>query len=333
MKERLFFLLICCLFLTRAEGVEVNNDVPSIVFVHIGDTLPDYLPVAIKQARLFNSCNILLVANASAIHAAKDDLNKFDVVCMACENLEKTSEHLAFLRNSQLDRSFRGGFWSHATERFFYLQDVIEHFKLTDVVHLESDNMIYVDIASLIPVFHDHYQRIGMTLDNDQRCIPGIVYLKNAESMDHLAQFIADRALSGNNDMQVLADYLRRFGSLYANQLPIILKEYVEANELVSPCGFRAQNKDDFCKNSGAFNSIFDAAALGQYLGGIDPRNGPSVPGFINESCVFNPALLGFKWEEDEKGRKVPFACYEGHELRVNNLHIHSKNLARFLSQ
>jgi hypothetical protein len=333
MKVRLFCLLIFCLSFARAKGVEINQDACSIVFVHIGDSLPDYLPVAIQQARLFNTCNILLVANASAIHAANDKLSSLDVVCVSCENVEKTSEHLTFLRNSKIDRSFRSGFWSHATERFFYLQDAIEQFKLTDVVHLESDNMLYVDISTLLPLFHEHYPRIGITLDNDQRCIPGFVYIRDAKSIDHLAQFIADRALSGNNDMQVLAEYSRCFGALYANQLPIILKEYVERNELVSPCGYRAQNKNDFCKNIDAFNSIFDAAALGQYLGGIDPRNGPSAPGFINESCVFNPALLSYTWKEDEKGRKIPFASYQGRELRMNNLHIHCKNLAQFLSK
>ena len=80
------------------------------------------------------------------------------------------------------------------------------------------------------------------------------------------------------------------------------------------------------------FNSLFDAAAFGQYLGGEDPRNGHSAPGFINESCIFNPSHFTYTWEEDDQGRLVPYAHYKNEKVRINNLHIHSKNLAPFYS-
>ena len=88
-----------------------------------------------------------------------------------------------------------------------------------------------------------------------------------------------------------------------------------------------------YCQNINFFKSIFDAAAIGQYLGGGDPRNGTHGPGFINESCIFNPSLLVYEWLEDLEGRKVPFAVYGGEKFRVNNLHIHSKNLWQFTSK
>jgi hypothetical protein len=80
------------------------------------------------------------------------------------------------------------------------------------------------------------------------------------------------------------------------------------------------------------FGSIFDAAAIGQFLGGIDPRNGVSKPGFINESCLFNPGLMTFVWERDAYGRLVPYAIYGSTKARINNLHIHSKKLEGFFS-
>ena len=76
-------------------------------------------------------------------------------------------------------------------------------------------------------------------------------------------------------------------------------------------------------------NSIFDAAAIGQYLGGVDPRNIPyDTTGFINEGCVFDPSNFKYKWINSE-----PFMVLEnGHEVKINNLHIHSKNLKRFIN-
>ena len=82
-----------------------------------------------------------------------------------------------------------------------------------------------------------------------------------------------------------------------------------------------------------ALHMIFDAAALGQYLGGIDPRNapGPSV-GFVNESCIFDPRILRPRMTSDGDGRRVPVVETVSGLHRVANLHIHSKNPAPFLS-
>jgi len=78
---------------------------------------------------------------------------------------------------------------------------------------------------------------------------------------------------------------------------------------------------------------LFDGAAIGQYLGGVDPRNQKSKPGFINESCVFNPSRFLFEWIKDDKGREIPYAIFKDCKYRINNLHIHSKNLAKFKSR
>ncbi len=81
------------------------------------------------------------------------------------------------------------------------------------------------------------------------------------------------------------------------------------------------------------FNSIFDGAAIGQYLGGINPAvHSNARPGFINETCIFNPSRIVIEWRRDEKNRNVPFAVFDGAAYRINNLHIHSKKLHDFRS-
>jgi hypothetical protein len=89
-----------------------------------------------------------------------------------------------------------------------------------------------------------------------------------------------------------------------------------------------------FWKHFDQFGAIFDAAAIGQYLGGVDPRNagGADTAGFINETCIFDPSGYQYRWRTDSQGRRVPCAIDEGREYRVNNLHIHSKDLERFVS-
>ena len=50
-------------------------------------------------------------------------------------------------------------------------------------------------------------------------------------------------------------------------------------------------------KNFNEFNSIFDTAAIGQYLGGVDSRNiSGDTRGFVNETCVIKYDVYKFVW-------------------------------------
>ena len=113
------------------------------------------------------------------------------------------------------------------------------------------------------------------------------------------------------------------------------MKDYVKDLTLKSASGHTVINKYLYCNHFEKFDSIFDAAAIGQYLGGVDYRlaNETNGPGFINESCIFNPSLLRYEWHPDKQGRKIPYVIFGKTKCRINNLHIHSKKLEDFYSQ
>ena len=72
------------------------------------------------------------------------------------------------------------------------------------------------------------------------------------------------------------------------DNLPIISEELISNNINFSNC-------------YNDFNSIFDGAAIGQYLGGIDPRNNSSNSiGFVNEQCIFNVSNYKYIWNNNE---------------------------------
>ena len=326
-----WFLKLVLLFpVFLFSGVDLS--LPSIVFIHIGKELPDYLETAVKQARLFNRCNIVVVGNASALSPKQWIFEEYGAHCVFCESLHRTGDHAAFLRYSPLDAKISNGFWRNTSERFFYLQEVMNDLNLSDVVHLENDNMLYVDVESLIPIFRDHYPPIAMVLDNDERCVPSFVYVADASAMNHLARFMGDAAPAGKTDMEILACYFKAFGRSYSDQLPIIMGAYVSEQPLRSQMGHLAKDCLSYCKHEDLFLSLFDGAAFGQYLGGLDPRYFDPQPGYVSERCLFNSSLLSYRWKVDAEGRKVPYAAYKDCEYRINNLHIHSKNLEQFSS-
>jgi hypothetical protein len=85
------------------------------------------------------------------------------------------------------------------------------------------------------------------------------------------------------------------------------------------------------CENCDMFPFIFDAAAIGQYIGGVDPRNeSGNTIGFVNETCVIK--YNNYKiWFEEKNGFKKPFIQIQDKIIPIFNLHIHSKNLEKFM--
>jgi len=93
---------------------------------------------------------------------------------------------------------------------------------------------------------------------------------------------------------------------------------------------------------------VIDGAAIGQYLGGIDPRNIPgySIPsniiqvtynnptkGFINETSdlKINKCRISYDIKHNEN-TTLPLLCYNLNNIPIYNLHIHSKQLYQFSS-
>lgn len=308
----------------------------SIIFVHLGRALPSHVKYALHQARLFNDeTDIYLATNSFTKQDSEDQsiiaTDKIKVVY--CENLPQSESHKIFLKNSTLDSS-KEGFWRKASERFFVLEELITNYDLRHVFHLESDNMLYVCLDEFISIFKT-YKTMAAVFDNDIRCIPSFVYINDKNAIKKLTTFIAQRANQGLNDMQIIALFKNVEGRHNIEHLPIICPEYCQYYELKNTLGDRVKDRTRYYHDFQNFLSVFDAAAIGQYLGGTDKiahgANAPG-PGFINESCVFNPAYCSFEWIKDERDRKIPYLIFKGKKYRINNLHIHSKQLDKFQS-
>lgn len=316
LKHWLLTLIYCTSLLANA------HESCSLAFVHLGEELPDYLPIALKQARLFNpDIPIYLIANKCAFQKAHNTPKT--VICICCEDLPQSNAHTMFLKNSQHNNSFRNGFWRKATERLFYVEELMHSHELTNVIHMEYDNMLYVDLHELMPTLKQ-YSELGIIFDNDSRTIPNFIFIAQPSSMTHLATYIALQANRAINDMHIIALYKNNYPHM-VKSLPVIPNSYTNFQKKVADPTLYSNNID-------SFQSLFDGAAIGQYLGGIDPRNGHSAPGFINRDAAYDVSHFQFDWQLDEHERNIPYLKYQGEKYRINNLHIHSKKLENFTS-
>lgn len=300
----------------------------NIVFIHIGSNIPSYLMSAIKQARLFNElCSIYLITSSSALRElAKFQFDLRDVIFINYEKLPTTEAHRIFSKKCTLT-----GFWRATIERFFVLHNFMQWFNIQNVFHLENDTMLYVNLSKLLPVFSKNYS-IAIPFDNDERAIASLVYVKNANVLKNLTDFIAEKSMTGLNDMQLMALFKKNHGEV-VKQLPVIMPQYLQHNKLKSTLNHVAKVPERYADYFEEFNCIFDAAALGQYLGGVDPAHKNSSPGFINESCLFNPSLFDYEWQKEPNELMVPYVVFKNQKYKIATLHIHSKRLELFSSK
>lgn len=311
---------ICVLFAT------VYLNAHSIVFVHLGPTIPEYLPATIAQARLFNkNCSIFLLGNQNAL----EKFTESDVNLISCESLSTSPTHKTFL-NTKHDLGFNG-LWVYSSERFFYLEEFVNQYNLTDVFHLENDIMLYANLEELLPAFHKNYQgMIGATFENENRCVPGFMYISDSKPLTALIEFLPKRAHMSDTDMESFARFKDKHHKTLIDYLPIVVPEYAfdyplqaifEKNPTLNPKLFSTHLND--------FDSIFDAASWGIFLGGRNSKyhRKNMGPGYVDPYCVFNPSYFSFEWKIDAEGRRVPFCAYNGKQIRINNLHITNKIL------
>lgn len=314
----------------HTRGTKVYDIEYCIIFIHIGPCLPAYLMHSLCQARIFNTdCPIVLVANASALNvdgrAIPSDLG---ISLVSIEEIPESPEHKRWA--SDLDRE-QTDYWLNTRRRFLLLYDMMLYTEYhTNVVQLETDNMLYRDLRELLPTIETEYSGIATTFNNDWRCIPGIMFIRDLHSMKLLANCFADYASVKIDDMKIIARCARFYGNSVISQLPIIMPEYLREHPPKPDVASLIDDLSVYSRNINAFNSIFDGSAIGQFLGGTDYG---MPPGFITKECVFDPSCLKISWQPDSVGRKVPFAKYgTSREFLINNLHIQSKRLAHFVS-
>ncbi len=213
-----------------------------------------------------------------------------------------------FDNKSNLDKNFRNGFWHNASKRMFILNAYMKQHRIKNVIHLENDVLLYSDMN------YEFDEKMYVTMDSNTRCIPGIMYIPNHELFNKLIE----NYNYSKNDMENL-------GIFFNNN-----RNMVNAFPIINNSNSIGTTKTIYNEHFEKFNGIFDGAAIGQYLGGVDPRNIPGdTCGFVNETCVIKYNKYKFKWLK-KGSHYFPHIEINNDMIPINNLHIHSKTLEKF---
>lgn len=218
-----------------------------------------------------------------------------------------------YYSKTPLDKNFRNGFWAFASLRLFYIYEFMKQYDIQNVIHLENDVLIYYNCDTIINRFDS--QHVYLPFDTYKRNIASIMYIPSSDIFKN----ILDCYDFNKDDMNNFSTIQREKG--FIRNLPIFptLKINPEFE-------FVTQNYELF------EGFIFDAAAIGQYLGGVDPRNiQGDTRGFVNETCIIKYNSFQFVWKDDNEIRKPFMVVNNIIEIPIFNLHIHCKKLTDFM--
>lgn len=280
----------------------------------------DYILTNITQLIRLGHKEIYLLTHSEFFHYFQeynDNIKLIDV-----NLLEDTYN---FLQTCNTDMNFRGGFWGLTSLRFFYIYAFMIKYQITDVIHLENDVLIYYNCDILNDNLDKNY--LYIPFDSFSRNVASIMYIPNAS----VFKKVLDRYSPYESDMKNFVRIREEIAII--QQFPIFCNEDSSEPEVAFvSSGF---NK---------FEYIFDGAAIGQYVGGIDPRNNPDFYsvgvspinnedyhiGFVSSDCVIKYDKYGVFWREVD-GIKTPFTIVGNKEIPIFNLHIHSKKLYKYM--
>lgn len=296
----------------------MNN---SIILVHSGKSrIPDYLFVNLEILRKLNSSiTIYLIIDEINLDYYLNKIINYkiktgDINLILSKNIIESSSTTNFKLYSPLDTDFRDGFWNHTSLRFFLIHDFISQYSLTNILHIENDYLLFRDPLEIIKVCNQ-LSDFMVPLD-ETRAIPGIVWFKNSLTSHKLVNYLLENA--NYDDMKNLGDFSSKYNY---PAFPTIPLDYCIDNNI---------DPIRFASNLNKFNGIFDAAAIGQFIGGIHWLNDNSNTIFFNNensSLLLKPDNLYWAIEDNKR-----FLCFKFKDFStpIIGLHIHSKNLINF---
>ena len=299
----------------------------ALILTHLGDSVPLYIRDCIHQFRLWNADTpVYVVLDRS--HAGNSFWTTLDAQLVYTDTLTPTEHHRAFQNGFKGDTAFRKGYWKHVKERFFFVEELMMQYGLSEVISMEYDVLVYGSFSELREKLAALPRTLRMVMDNDERGHPAFLYIPHHSDISMFNTFLASINDLPLEDMQSLRLFARLFPM---NYFPVLTESRNrDKSQRRSLSGHTAADTFFLSQDSEHFGILFDSLVAGQWLGGIDPRNtgNRKITRYANESALYQFTEMSFAWEKYNGRLWRP--VMDGRPLMT--VHMHSKALHCFLS-
>lgn len=289
---------------------KISNDyIETIaVYVHLGPEIPQHLVLNIERHKgLFPSQNIVLISSENWERKLPNEVENFVIPIEELDNdlFNEMSKHLDF--------TFRKGFWQFTIQRLFVLEKLHLQYPSRSMLHIESD-------VILMPNFpwkkFENLPYLAWLPVNAESDIAALVFSPKLKRTAELVEYLVRFASLNPNTNDMLA--LRHFAVMNPDKhryLPSTTNQTLRKDQTNPlPEGLSISN----------FGGVFDPLAFGMWNFGQDPKNffGIRRRYFLDKSHFLDPSKTSLSYTKSE--------LVDSDNIRVFNLHLHSKNLKLF---
>ncbi len=297
----------------------------AVTFVYIGDKLPSYADASLKLANETSGARIQLIANSQTAKNFKNRHTDF----IAIEDFYNRDLFSDATTRITSDQSFRNGFWVKSLERFFVLDQFVKHTGQKSLFHAELDQLLFGVDDLKVQIEKTFKRGMFLPFHSPNSAVASVVYINDFSSLDSLINF-ASTGPTFNNEMALIANWAKLHPEkIFA--LPT-LATLEKGSNRVLPQGVQILSQLESL-------GVVDAAQMGQWVAGIDPRNLPlnikPKTKFVDEDADWSlnkKDLSAFVFDLSSNQRQLHVTNSNG-RTRIFNLHLHSKVHKILLSQ
>ena len=288
-----------------------------MTFVFIGNKLPTYAISAIQLAQISSGMKINLIAS----HQIKSCVNSLNVEFTELEDFYNPIEFNEGIRKFLYSNSFRDGFWQKTLERFFVIDQYLKSSGSRTIFHAELDQMLFRTDRLVNAIEETELTGAFFPFHTATHGCASIFYCNDPLALRDFIEFVLS-AKTVTSDMQLLADWSHAQSNA-TFVLPTISSE-------IRSAAFLKKSEDKLIPSM-VLGGIVDAAQLGQWIGGEDPRN---IPIFrkptnrhseIGASDLLSATELGELRFELDPDQTLKIQFKDGSRTNIYNLHFHSK--------
>ncbi len=298
----------------------------NVVYAFVGP-LPAYCIDTIKQLRYFyNGPTYFIVSDYESPYIS-ELINKYNVEVVRYDKVVDNQFNLMVqeaYRKFCIVHSLKGRekLFIHAFERFYILHNLMLQQTLQNVFFVELDNLLYNNPENWLESFSK--KDMAYMFDNYRRASSGICYIKHAEILSEFLDYCSSFIKTSHEFMTEMTT-LYDFWELNKDCVQMLPTHWED----------KAQPTQTWETQGNYNNSIFDALSMGIYLGGVDPHHtrGVLTKGYKSTWGLIDYTKYMYEWKHDEEGRNIPYVWSGSTWLRINNLHIHSKDLVSCMSK